>query len=193
MEVNFCGRYQSWRAPWIVIESSAGSKIACERITAVCGRGGEGFFFSLRLIFSPFSWEGRTGDRAVCTSRLRAATCCNLKWYREQQSRHKSPRQLPNSFSGLEREGWPFTAPVLVYCPWAPCAALTLTSAVCVGLCVKKSGLPVELDLMRSGKMTWLPLAFCAILRSSRSQGQSLFPCQGLRGHWKVIALSLHT
>lgn len=109
--MNFCGRYQSWRAPWIVVESSAGNKIACERITAVW-EGAEGLFF----ILSQFP-ERRTGYRAVCISKLWTATCCNLKWYREQQSRHISPRQLRNSFSGLERDGWPLTAAVLVYCP----------------------------------------------------------------------------
>lgn len=45
-EVNFCGRYQSWRAPWIVIESSTGNKIASKPITAVW-EGGKGLFFSL--------------------------------------------------------------------------------------------------------------------------------------------------
>lgn len=38
--------------------------------------------------------------------------------------------------------------------------ALVLTSAICVGMCVKEWGLPVELNLMHSGKMTRSPLAF---------------------------------
>lgn len=109
--VNFCGTYWSWRAPWIVTASAV-----CEHITAVW-EGAEDLFFSLRLCRLP---ERRVGVRAVCTRRLWAATCCNLYWSREQHSRHKSPRQLLNSFNGLEREGWPFKAPVLVYCPRLP-------------------------------------------------------------------------
>lgn len=117
-EVNFCGRYQSWRAPWIVIESAAGSKIAFEHIAAVW-EAAEDLFFSISASFSQLPVR-TAGVGAVCISRLLATTCCKLKWYREQHWCHKSPRQVLNSFTGLEREGWPFTAQVLVYCPRLP-------------------------------------------------------------------------
>lgn len=80
-------------------------------------------FLSLPHSLSRFP-ERCTADRVVCVSRPWATTCCNLKWCREQQSCHKSPWQLPNSFSGLEREAWPLTAQVLVYSPGLPALPL---------------------------------------------------------------------
>lgn len=52
-EVNFSGGYQSWRAPWIVTESSVGSKIACKCVPVVWEEA-EGLFFSLCLILPQF-------------------------------------------------------------------------------------------------------------------------------------------
>lgn len=175
-EVNFCGRYQSWRAPWIVIESSAGNKIACKPITAVW-EGGKDLFFSLCFLRGgllielcklpgcgppPAVISSDIGSNNHATNHLGSSLTLSVDWKERV---------------GLSQHQCWFTA---------PCAALTLTSAVCVGLCVKKWGLPKELDLMHKGDLTTIGLR--CVLNTAVKDG--LFPCQGLGGHTEVVALS---
>ena len=149
-------------------------------------------FLSPCLVLSGLP-ERRTGGGAVCTCRLWAATCCNLKWYREQHSRHKSPRQLLNSLSGLEREGWPFTAPVLVYCPGlpAPPSRWPLPS-VWVGMS-RNQGCPWNLTWCAVERWPGYHWPFVRPEERLQSRTISFFPSPGLWGHTEAAAPSLQT
>lgn len=150
-EMNFCGRYQSWRAPRIAVALLA-AKLPVSALL-LCGRKPRACV-SLATSFSVYFLRGRLVIELYTHSQPNFE-CCG-----EEKSCHKLPRHTLIFFYWTEKSVLAFHSTSVGLPPKASCAALVLTSAICVGMCVKEWGLPVELGLMHSGKMTWSPLAF---------------------------------
>lgn len=206
-EMNFCGRYQSWRAPWIAIALLA-AKLPVSALL-LCGRKPRACV-SLATSFSVYFLRGRLVIE-LYTSRLCTRCTHNLISNAVESKNHATNHQdTLLFFYWTEKSVLASHSTSVGLPPKASCTALVLTSAICVGMCVKEWGLPVELDLMHSGKMTWSPLAFGSLwtaavkddlsfLASSRVVTKKLCPfarhmCtnQTLLLYWLQLKLSTH-
>lgn len=183
-EVNFCGRYQSWRAPWIVIESSAGSKIAWERNTAVW-EGAEGLFFSRCLILSLcFLRGGLVIEQCVLPGCGPPPAVISSDIESNNHATNHPGSSLTLSVDWKETVGlsqhqcW-FTAPGSLHCPRADLCRL------CGFVCQEmRAACRTWPDAQWKDDLTTIGL-WCVLKRSG--QGRSLFPCQGLGGHREVV------
>lgn len=160
-EMNFCGRYQSWRAPWIAIALLA-AKLPVSALL-LCGRKPRACV-SLAPSFSVYFLRGRLVIE-LYTSRLCTRCTHNLILNALKSKKHATNYQdtlvfFYFFFNWTEKSVLASHSTSVGLPPKASCTALVLTSAICVGMCVKGWGLPVELDLIHSGKMTRSPLAF---------------------------------
>lgn len=120
-EMNFCGRYQSWRAPWIAIALLA-AKLPVSALL-LCGRKPRACV-SLAPSFSVYFLRGRLVIE-LYTSRLCTRCTHNLILNALKSKKHATNYQDTLVFfyfflTGLRRVCWHLTAQVLVYHPRLP-------------------------------------------------------------------------
>lgn len=92
-EVNFSGRYQGWRAPWIVTEGSAGRQ-NCLQVCSCCVGGSRELVFPLFALLSLVFLRGVPLIELFVLSGHGPPPAVIFKWCKEQPPCHKSSKHL---------------------------------------------------------------------------------------------------